>query len=95
MFSDAPIPNLALTAEAAHKGLAFQAAAKQFSSACTTLQKHLYDHKRSGNEQLFYSYKRAVCTVFSTEEKGKLMDYTTTARNIYYELTRKEVMKLA
>jgi hypothetical protein len=42
-----------------------------------------------------YSNKRVVRTVFSTEEKGKLMGYTTTARNIYYELTRKEAIKLA
>jgi hypothetical protein len=52
---------------------------------------NLYDHKRSGNVQLFYGNK---CAVFSTEEEGKLTDYTTTARNINYELTRKEVMKL-
>jgi hypothetical protein len=41
--------------EAVHKGLAVQVSAKQFSVACTTLQRHLDHHKKSGNEQFFYS----------------------------------------
>jgi hypothetical protein len=47
------IPNLDLALEAAHKGLAVQVAAKQFSITCTTLQRHLDDHKKRGNEQFF------------------------------------------
>jgi hypothetical protein len=35
-----------------------------------------------------------VWTVFSTEDEGKPIDITT-ASNIHYGLTRKEVMKLA
>jgi hypothetical protein len=33
------IPNLALSVEAVHKGLAFRVVAEEFSVACTTLQR--------------------------------------------------------
>jgi hypothetical protein len=70
--------NLALPAEALCKGLTVRAAAKQFSAAHTTFQRHI-DQKRSGNEQPFYSNTCALWTVFLTYEEGKLTDYITTA----------------
>jgi hypothetical protein len=39
-----------LAAEAVHKQLAVQAAGKQFSVACTILQRDLYDQTISGNK---------------------------------------------
>jgi hypothetical protein len=67
----------------------------QFTVAYTTLQRHLADHKRTGNEQFFYSKKCAVWTLFSTEEEGKLIDHIPIADHVSYGLTRKAIAKLA
>jgi hypothetical protein len=89
------MPNLALSAETVCEGLTVQAAAKQFSAAHTTFQRHLDDHKISGNEQLFYSNKRGLWTVFLTEEEDKLTDYIIPASDIHYGLTRSNEVSLS
>jgi hypothetical protein len=40
--------------------LAVGVAAKQLTVANTTLQRHLDDHKKGGNEHFFYSNKSAI-----------------------------------
>jgi DNA invertase Pin-like site-specific DNA recombinase len=48
-----------------NKGLLVRAVAKQFNVSHTTLQRHLENHKRSGNEKFACTNKCAVWTVFS------------------------------
>jgi hypothetical protein len=55
------------------QGLAVQGTMKEFIIACTTLQRHLEDHDRTGNEQFLHSNKCVVWTAFSTDEEDKLI----------------------
>jgi hypothetical protein len=54
------IPYFALPVEAVHKGLSVRATSEQFSITFTTLQRHLDDHMKPGNEQCFYSNEGAI-----------------------------------
>jgi hypothetical protein len=72
-----------------------KAAAEQFSVSHITLQRHMEKHIKSGNEKFADTNKCAVWTVFSGEEECKIIDYITTASNIPFGLSRKEVMESA
>jgi hypothetical protein len=60
--------------------------------SCSTLQRHLENRIRNGNEKVAYISNCAVWTVFPGEEKHKLIDYITRASSVHYGLSRKEVM---
>jgi hypothetical protein len=66
---------------------------QQNTLVCAQAFRDDLDHKKSGNEQFFYSNKCAVWAVFSTEQEGKLAEYIITASHIQCGLTRKELMK--
>jgi hypothetical protein len=68
---------------------------QQHNSLVLHAQRHLDDHKKSGDEQFFYSNKCAVWTAFSTEKEGKLPDYITTASHNHYGLSRGEAYQFA
>lgn len=76
-------------------GLSVRMASKQFSVSRTTLQRHLQDYERSGDNVFRLGNKNAVWKVFTDEEEKCLVTYLTKACHMHYGLTRGEVMILA